>query len=189
MSQESQTYRYAVDAADRLVWVDDWWLAFARENGAPELTADAVYGRSLWDFVTAGATQQLYAQLHARVRATRQRVVVPFRCDSPRLKRHMRLTIVPQDEGRLDYESVLLRTEPQSALPVLDATRPRSEAVLTTCSCCKRALLESVGWLELEEVAVRLRLFEKPKPPQLRYAVCPGCHQAVEEEAENGSAA
>ena len=51
MLAESRTYRYRVDAADVIVWVDSWWLAFAQENGAPELVTETVVGRHLWDFV------------------------------------------------------------------------------------------------------------------------------------------
>ena len=61
-------FRYRVDARDRLVFVDPLWLAFARENGAADLTEQRVIGRSLWDFVADAETIRLYRELHARVR-------------------------------------------------------------------------------------------------------------------------
>ncbi len=87
----------------------------------------------------------------------------------------MRLTIAKGDDGQIHYESALLRAESRSMLGLLAREFPRSDAFLTACSCCKRGLIEPVGWLDIEEVAIRLRLFDQPKAPKLRYAICPEC--------------
>jgi hypothetical protein len=189
MGQKSQTYRYRVDAGDLLVWVDEWWLAFAQENGAAALTEELVLGRSIWDFVAGDVTRRLFSALHERVRLTGKIVVLPFRCDSPSLQRHMRLTITLEEPGQLLYESVLIRVEPQRDLCVLEVGRQRSECFLTMCSCCKRALLESTGWLEVEDISVRLRLFDTREVPELRYTVCPECAQKMTNSSNNGNAA
>lgn len=182
-------YRYRVDAADVLVWVDSWWLAFARENGATELTEQRVLGRSLWDFVADSGTRELYQQIHRQVRAGGQLGVLPFRCDSPTVSRHMQLTITLGDAGQLSYQSVLLRAETHPMLGLLARDQLRSDALLTMCSCCMNALIEPVGWLELTEVVVRLRLLELERAPRLRYAMCPDCTAQLRQFAENGNAA
>jgi hypothetical protein len=189
MAASRPKYCYRVDAADRLVWVDAWWLAFAAENGAPELTEQSVLGRSLWDFIEGNEPRRLFAEIHARVRRTSKTLVLPFRCDSPTLQRHLRLKIVPAEQGELHYESILLRVEPQRMLTLLDPQQPRTDAMLTMCSGCKRALLEPVGWLEVEDISVRLRLFESRRVPQLRYTICPDCAVAMSDSPPNGSAA
>jgi hypothetical protein len=178
-----------VDAADVLIGVNTAWLAFARENGAAELSEEAVLGRSLWDFVSDDGLRTLYREIHSRVRLSGVRVVLPFRCDSPSLQRHMRMTITRANGGQLVYESVLVRVVPQGPCAILDSRRQRSDAMLTLCSCCKRALLEPVGWLELEDVAVRLRLFEAKKVPELRHTLCPACIDTLKNAADNGNAA
>lgn len=172
-------YRYRVNCEDIVSWVDAWWLAFARENGAPELSAENVVGRCLWDFVDDDATRGIYQQLHRRVRESGQSVVVPFRCDSPNLRRHMRLTILPGADGDLCYESQLLRVEPGVRYRVLEPGEPRNEAFLTLCSCCKRALLETHGWLDLNEAVLRSGVFDRRRVPQLRYTFCDECREAV----------
>jgi hypothetical protein len=182
-------YRYRVDADDLLVWVDSWWLAFARENGAADLTADRVLGRSLWEFIADAGTRELYKEIHSRIRATGRASLLPFRCDSPKVCRHMRLTISQDGDGQLLYESVLLRVEPRRDFRFLDRDCPRSDAFLTMCSCCKRSLIESAGWLEVEEVAVRLGLFERPRGPQLRHTICPSCALAAGNLPGNDNAA
>ena len=52
-----------------------------------------------------------------------------------------------------------------------------------------RALLEAAGWLDLEEVSVRLRLFESQKVPELRYTTCPPCAQEMRDSLGNENAA
>jgi hypothetical protein len=189
MIQTSSTKcRYRVDATDVLTWVDDWWLAFARENGASELTEQRVLGHILWDFIADGTTRKLYQGIHSRVRSTCNTIVLPFRCDSSTLRRHMRLTIVLEDSGHLLYEGVLTRAEPCSVMDVLDPSFPRSRDVLTICSCCKRALVEPSGWLEVEDAAARLGLFEKPKAPRLTYTVCRDCASVLSGTPGNGNA-
>jgi hypothetical protein len=186
---ERPKYCYRVDEADRLVWVDSWWLAFARENGAADLTEAAVLGRSLWDYVTGDDTKRLYQDIHGRIRSSHQTIVLPCRCDSPTLDRHMQLTISLEPEGVLLYESLLLCVTPRPYLSVLDPLRPRSRAFLTMCSCCKRSLLEPYGWLDIEDVSVRLRLFEQQGIPELHYEVCPACAQATKHPSNHNGVA
>ena len=189
MAAQGLKYRYRVDAADVLVWVSELWLAFAKENGAADLIEESVLGRSLWDFVSGDELRRLYAEIHSRVRLSGTPVVLPFRCDSPSLQRHMRMTITREDAGQLAYDSVLVRAVPQRPLEILDSRWKRSAAVLTMCSCCKRALLEPVGWLGLDDVAVRLQLFEAEKVPELRHTICPECANTLRSSSGNGSAA
>lgn len=171
----TQLYRYTVDADDVVCHVDYWWLAFAAENGAPDLTEATVIGRSLWEFIADRPTRQLYRELHARIRSTGQAIHVPFRCDSPTLRRDMRMTISRGEDGALEYESKLLKTTPQRRLLSLSRTSDRSEAFLTMCSCCKRSLLEPRGWLDMEDIALRLKLYDQQTVPGLRYTLCPHC--------------
>lgn len=180
VASSNPTYQYRLDEADVIVWVDRWWLAFAKENGAAELDEPAVLGHSIWDFVTGEATQTLYRELHAYVRSTGNPIAVPFRCDSPLLQRYMQLTITRRGAGDLHYESTLLRAVPQRRLRLLDSDRDKSTACLTMCSCCKRSLLEPSGWLDLEHISLRLRLFDEQTVPEVRYTICPQCAQLAE---------
>jgi hypothetical protein len=189
MATEAPTYRYRVDAADILVDVDARWLAFAQENGAPELTEDTVVGRLLWEFVAGEELCQLYLAIHARVRSAGKPVVLPFRCDSPTLQRHMRMTITGEEAGHLQYECLLVRAVPRRGGGALDDARPRSNAFLTMCSCCKRTLLEPLGWLEVEDVSARLGLFETEHVPKLRHTLCPECKKILGEATNNETAA
>jgi hypothetical protein len=48
-------------------------------------------------------------------------------------------------------------------------------------------LIESAGWLDIEEVGIRLRLFEQPSAPKLRYAVCPACADALSNSSDSST--
>lgn len=189
MAASRPKYCYRVNAADQIVWVDELWLAFAAENGAPQLTTQWVLGRCLWDFVEGEEPRRLFEDIHARVRESKKTFVFTFRCDSPTLQRQMQLKISPGEQDDLQYESVLLRVVPQRSLAVFDPRQPRTDATLTICSCCKRALLEPLGWLEAKEISERLRLFESRRLPQLCHSICPSCAAAMSGSAPNGGAA
>ena len=189
MANETLTYRYSVDADDLLIEVDTLWLAFARENGAAELTAASVLGRSLWDFVEGEAIRAVYEVIHTRVRSSGKSAMFPFRCDSPTLKRYMRMTIAFAEADQLIYESHILRVEPQRPLVVLDADQQRSQSFLTICSCCKKAMLESVGWLEIEEFVLAMGILESDNIPQLCHSICPECFKTICRSVDNNTAA
>lgn len=105
---------YLLDSNDRILSVDAAWVAFARDNDAPAL-AGKVVGQSLWGFIANPAVRELYRMLFRRIRATEREVDLPFRCDSPAVKRFMSLSVAPADgpRGTLSCRSSLLREAPQ----------------------------------------------------------------------------
>ncbi|TWU30871.1 hypothetical protein [Novipirellula artificiosorum] len=175
VAQVHPLYRYCVDRADVIVYINDWWLAFAKENNAPELDEKSVLGRLVWEFIADEPTRTLYQEIHEQVRSSGVPITVPFRCDSPTLQRYMQLTIGNHRDGQLLYESCLIRAVPQRRCAVLDSQQDRSNTFLTMCSFCKRSLIEPSGWLEMENIALKLRLYESQTVPGLRYTVCPVC--------------
>jgi len=173
------SYCYRVNASDEVVWVDSAWLAFAKENGAPELADVSMRNQCLWQHMADEGTRSFYEQVHKRVRSTGKPLMLPVRCDSPNLKRHMQLTISPEATGTLHYESILLRVEAQPHLALIDMRCKRTAERMTMCSCCQKILIEPTGWIEIEDVATALHLFESKSAPNLFYSVCPDCAQAA----------
>lgn len=183
VTQSQPVYRYSVDENDVLLSVDHWWLAFAQENNATELTESSVVGRLLWDFIADDPTRILYREIHARVRSTGNPISLPFRCDSPTLQRFMRVTISTPRDRQLLYESSLIRAVPQRRLTVLDPAQQRSTEFLIMCSFCKRCFIEPETWLELENIALKLRLYDKQTVPGLIFTVCPTCEDSAQSTA------
>lgn len=88
---------YQIDSADRITSVSGSWDLFAAANDGGTRATDVV-GHSLWDFVVHNTTRQVYRDLIARVRGGRP-VTFSYRCDSPTLRRFMRMTMRPGASG------------------------------------------------------------------------------------------
>jgi hypothetical protein len=96
---DQRRFIWVIDGADKIVHVNDDWLAFAAENFTPQLTASVVLDQYIWRFIQGQETSYLYRQIFRRVRAGNSPVKIPFRCDSPDCRRfmEMELTLLPGD--------------------------------------------------------------------------------------------
>ena len=99
--RDQRSFIWILDADDKIVRVNDAWLAFAAENTAPQLTASVVLDQSIWRFIQGQETSYLYQQIFRRVRAGQSPVTFPFRCDSPDCRRfmEMELSLLPGGAG------------------------------------------------------------------------------------------
>lgn len=168
--------RYRVDAMDRLVAFDDPWDAFAIANGAPELAGGAVTGWKLWAFIAEADTRSLHKALLARVRADGAVTALPFRCDSPELRRFMEMDLVPLADGAVEYRCRTLRTEARAPVAALDpARRGQPEAFIRMCSWCKQVEVAPGRWDEVEAAIRHLRLFDETPPPGVTHGICDTC--------------
>ena len=172
--EEDDSFVYRIDAENRLSFVASAWLDFARENEAAHLSPEAVKGESLFSFIADPETQHLYKAIIDKVRTTQVSVIVPFRCDSPGLRRFMVLHISPLARGAIQFEGKLMREEPREHVPLLDPVRARSEEMIVACSWCKRIEVDE-AWLEIEEAVRRLALFDQPSLPQITHGICGDC--------------
>jgi hypothetical protein len=174
----AQTLSYAIDDQDHLIKVDQGYYSFAEENGWSE--ANTSLGRSLWDYVAGHEMKKLQRLLIRRIRDEVGDVELPFRCDGPGVRREMNIRIVARPGGRVVLFSARLRSEQVRDLPQLlfDPQAPRSEETLTMCGWCDRFEVEG-EWIEVEEAAGRLELFNCPELPGLSHGICPDCNQML----------
>jgi hypothetical protein len=114
-----------------------------------------------------------------RIRGEVRSVDLPFRCDGPGVRREMDLHIAANSSGRFVLFSARLRSEEQrESQPLLVAGTPRSEEALTMCGWCDRFLVEG-RWVEVEEAAARLGLFQLEELPAISHGVCPDCGEML----------
>lgn len=182
---------YSVDARDTLDSVNEDWLRFARDNGAPELTRERVLGRPLWDFIEGPETRELYAGLFEAVRRRGETFEIPFRCDSPDRFRFMQLALAPGREGGIVCRGLLVREQPRPFYSILDRAFPRAPDTLRLCSLCKRVLVHGSRWTELADAVRELGLFARDAAPDLEHGVCDRCRDAADppekQPGRNGS--
>jgi hypothetical protein len=169
------TLSYAIDEQDRLVRVDEGYYRFAAENGWVE--AATSLGRSLWDYVAGEDLRKVQRLLLRRVRDGVGGVELPFRCDGPRVRREMEIRIAAGRGGRAVLFSARLRSEEEreEPMPLLDPEAPRGEEALPICGWCDRFEVDG-EWVEVEEAARRLELFDRPELPALSHGICPECN-------------
>jgi hypothetical protein len=166
---------YAIDEQDHLIRADEGYYRFAAENGWNE--APTSLGRSLWDYVAGEEMKKLQRILVRRIRDQARSVELPFRCDGPDVRREMKIKIVARPGGRAVLFSARLRSEEEREIPqpLLDPEVPRSENTLTMCGWCDRFEVDG-EWVEVEEAARRLELFNYPELPALSHGICPDCN-------------
>ncbi|HTH46985.1 MAG TPA: hypothetical protein VMB21_05700 [Candidatus Limnocylindria bacterium] len=175
---DHRVFIYRIDAQDRVSFANGDWYAFARENGASELTASALIGRPLSDFLCHTETKHLLEILIQKVRRTQMTMVLPYRCDSPDCRRFMELTVLPLPQSEVEFRSRILREERREAVRLLGADTARTEASLTMCGWCKKIALPDGRWEEVEVAVAELDLFAAPSLPQIFHDICPQCGAA-----------
>jgi hypothetical protein len=174
----AQTLSYAIDEHDHLIRVDEGYYRFAEENGWRD--AGDSLGRSLWDYVAGQELVKLQRLLVRRVRDEVGDVELPFRCDAPDVRREMDIRIVARPGGRVVLFSARLRSEEERevAQPLLDAEAPRGEEMVEMCGWCDRFEVDG-EWVEVEEAARRLELFNRAELPALSHGICPDCNEML----------
>jgi hypothetical protein len=174
----TQTLSYAIDEHDHLIRVDEGYYSFAEENGWEEATTSL--GRSLWDYVAGHEMVKLQRLLVRRIRDGVGDVELPFRCDGPGVRREMKIRIVARPGGRVVLFSARMRSEEARDLPqrLLDPAAPRGDDTLEMCGWCDRFEVDG-EWIEVEEAARRLELFNRPELPALSHGICPDCNEML----------
>jgi hypothetical protein len=186
---DNRRFIWIIDDADKIVHVNEDWLAFAGENSAPQLTASLVLDQPIWRFITGQETIYLYQQIFRRVRAGKTPVKFPFRCDSPDRRRFMTMKLSRLSGKAIQFKAQILRQELRQPIEILDASRDRTEEFLKICSWCKIINIPGRGWGEVEEAIAALDLFGHASMPQMTHTICDSCYNLVKLELirESGS--
>ena len=140
---------------------------------------NTLIGRNLFDFIEGMEVRHIYTVFHERVLRTAQEIAFNYRCDSPWIRRDMRLRLRP-DRDLVRYESVVLKETPR---PVpIPATSPDPEILIAMCSMCKKYRNGPAGspWTELDLI------FNEPGLPErfdFTHTICPPCVELFLAEA------
>lgn len=176
---------YTVDSAGVITHVEEpAWSLSARAADTHQLTASAVVGRRLADFISSPEVAAAYRLFH---QALLQRVVseVCFQCecDGPAVRRALQLRI-QRDEGPagplLRYRSTILSETPRDLIPLdLRERQPGDDALLRMCSFCKRVRLPMGGeespWLPLDLYHAELGAVRTA----VSHGICAPCRERI----------
>ncbi len=164
---------YRVNAADEICFTNRQYDEFAKANDGGAALSTAVLHRSLWDFITEPRTRQLYREVLRRVRSGRS-IQFTFRCDSPACRRLLEMVVVAAEDQCVEFRTSIVSQESRPPQTVLQHRARSSGDLLRICAWCNAVDLDG-KWVELEEVAIRLRLFEHACLPELTHGICEAC--------------
>jgi len=170
---------YTVDATDAITDVNDAWTRFAGANDGSALLPSLIVGRKLWDFIGEPTTTFVYRQLFERVRTGNGPVRFEFRCDSPAVRRLLRMTISAQPNGALRLVVRPVRSAARPEVRLLDPGAPRSVAIVRMCAWCKRIPDATGQWVEIEVGLAGLGLFEGSEVPAISHGMCDHCERTM----------
>lgn len=142
----TQTVSYVLDNQNRIISIAGAWDEFAEENGGIKSSSKDVCGRPIWDFIKGDATRMWVDAVFQYARILGKVVERPYRCDSPDLKRFMRMRIIPEQGGVLHIEHEILSTEQRSAPINIQNRGNNMNGVSQRCSICGRVNIG--GWQE-----------------------------------------
>lgn len=169
------------------------WEAFAVETAADVRDGNAVVGKSLVAMFRGDAVKKAYRQLHESAWLRRQRLIsFEYRCDSPAVERHMRMSISAIQHGSetiaLLYQSQTLHQH--SRIPMMmfseekwfcEGMKYEDSQILNMCSYCHDvtwpvgANAEDKTWISPDEYYRRLGSSEVV----ISHGICPSCFERV----------
>ena len=166
------------------------WNRFAESAGDPVLRAAAVKGQKLFDFIAGDQVQeQIGTVLDQLVSGKATDWVMPYRCDSPDIKRNSRLSIRPikHEEAVTGFlvQSITLDETQRPPLDIFDFAKMyevyREEKALplvSMCSYCqqiKNQFHTGGQWAEADFYYAK----GGKSRVRLSHGICPNCKKAV----------
>jgi hypothetical protein len=169
---------YDIDESDTIISVGTDWGQFAEANTTPELTAQKITNRNLFDFIVGDEIRMLYRMLFKRNRQLSIALEFPFRCDAPAQRRFMNMRLLPSKNFGLRIETDTLHLEDREALLLLNAGTRRTHELVRICSWCNKVHAHN-AWLEVEQAIADMHLLNHEPLPQLTHGICGTCKDEV----------
>ncbi len=173
---------YRIDEHDRLVYVGGDWMSFALANHGHALIPERMLGRSIWSFIAGDEITELYRQLFDRLRRSGGTAKFSCRCDAPHERRRIDMLIRSHTGGVLSVETITREVVERPRLSVPDVESPRAQDLVRICAWCVRVYDGVTAWIDIEQAASVLELFQRDLPLRVTHGVCPECLAMIEAE-------
>ncbi len=180
MTEDKPEVVYRINAHDILISFNKEWDIFAAENHSPAMHSEKVGHTSIWAYIHDFETKHIHETLLTRVRADRQLWQLPFRCDSPEMRRFMEMDIIHVGQGTVEYRCRTLHTEKRQPLPPSPHAVQPQGPFLRMCSWCKKMDGGHDAWLEIEDAVVALDLLGRDTLPPISHTMCDHCLATLE---------
>lgn len=163
---------YHIDRDDRLVAINEAYLCDGVAVGLGVQRSDTVLGRRLWDLIPQAAAW--YEPLVRVTRIERRSFAFAFRCDTPDLRRLMRMQIEAGPNDEVCFTSSVIRQQARAHVALLEPAAAIGLDLVSMCSWCKRVRAGD-DWLEVEPALERLGIDAHDPMPGVSHGICPRC--------------
>ncbi len=174
MSDPDFVLHYRLDQRDRIIDTGGAWDRFAEENDGGVLVGKSVLGRSLYDFISGDVSRMFVRTIIDGVRILQRPRNVPYRCDSPGLRRYMEMSLTLEVGGEMLLAHRQLRTEESGRKFDFQVGLQPVRQMIIRCSHCNGLKRHGV-WGEAEDI---LPATTNALVPVI-YGVCPRCLELV----------
>lgn len=171
---------HRIDRSDRIYFVNEAWVNFADSNEAQGL-GDRVIGTPIWEYLDGAEVKSIYREILLDLRRNlwNRPLTIPFRCDSPVVRRELRMEIRPLENGAVEFRSILEEETPRSRIALIDSHTPRSAHSIKLCAWC-RSVRHGDRWITLEQAFEILQPFLQEPLPQISHGICPNCRSQAQ---------
>jgi hypothetical protein len=181
MSATQQDIIYQIDKNDKIIFINNEWDVFAKNNADAYIFAQKVINRSIWEFIENNETKHIHQALLHKVRSHNISLILPFRCDSPDFRRFMTMRISPVMHGKIEYCCSTIKVERRCTI-LFAQHRTVDRGFLRMCSWCNKVDAGENNWLEIEDAIKVLDLFAELELPAITHTMCNNCYDALEQK-------
>jgi hypothetical protein len=171
MSNKNVVNYYRLDKNNLIFDVNSSWNKFASENEGQSVFSENVVGRNIFEFIKGDPTRMWYETIITLARMQGNVVERPYRCDSPDLKRFMRMRIIPESDSILRLEHEVIGIEPRGSSVNFEFNRVGRPDYRLRCSICGR-IRDGEEWKEAGHGNEELHIV-------VIYGVCDDCLQLL----------
>ncbi|MCX7770323.1 MAG: hypothetical protein N2202_04480 [Proteobacteria bacterium] len=177
---------YRINNDDIIYSIEGAWDKFALENdGLPDNKSTNILGNPLWRYIKDFETKHIYKLIIDHVRLLKKEITIPIMCDGPDTKRFLDLTIIPLDNGKIEFQSLIKKEVKRKPVSILKKIVKREGNFLKMCSYCKTIKVDETTWMETAKAVKYLKIFNKPVLPHISHGICPDCYNNIMKELES----
>ncbi len=171
------TVELTVDRDNLIVAVNESWDKFAANNGAPQLAQGAVLGSNLLDAVSGKVSKSFTLALLELARNRDDEIQFEYRCDSPHLRRYMRLHVRGMVDGAVHFSHEHLYSEHFNKPVLFRTSAQRGRDSTIRCSVCNHVRHDGF-WKRSDYVSEQVF---NGQPVPVIYGICPSCMDILAE--------
>ena len=145
---------YLIDGEDKILDIFGPWKQFSDQNGGTINSVD-VCGKSIWEFISGDITRMWLEVVFQKARLLNQTIEKPYRCDSPNIKRYMKMRVVPEGNQAIRVENILISTESRSQpVHIMHFDNSEKKSYHLRCSMCG-CIKSNSTWVEPDIMQMR----------------------------------